>query len=102
MAHGTIEFFTSSCPFSFTGGPYQQPGGPRGGKDYANELGADGDEIANATHNPRTEGLWTFLLASTVATGISIASKILSHFEGFLFSSSSSMPDSSAERIRHL
>ena len=69
MANGTIEFFTSSSPFSFTGWTYQQPGGTRGGKDYANELGADGDEIANATHNPRTEGLWTFLLASTVATG---------------------------------
>ena len=69
MAHGTIEFFTSSSPFSFPGWTYQQPGGTRGNKDYANELGADGDEIANGTNNPKTEGSWTFLLADSVEVG---------------------------------
>ena len=40
--------------------------------------------------------------ASTVAMGISSALNTLSHLEGAFFSSSSSMPESSAERIRHL
>ena len=72
MAHGTIEFFNSSSPFSFTGWTYQLPGGTQRSKEYANELGDDGDEIANATHNPRSEGSWTFLLASSVSAGTPI------------------------------
>lgn len=69
MAHGTIEFFTSSCPFEFDGWTYQQPGGTRSSKDYANELGADGNEIANKTHNDKEEGSWTFLLADSIEVG---------------------------------
>ena len=72
MANGTIEFFSSTCPFKFSGWTYQQPGGTQGTMDYANELGPDGDEIANGTHNPKDSASWTFILASTVSVGTAL------------------------------
>ena len=67
MANGTIEFFASACPLSFTGWELQSEGPRSTEVNYTNELKADGDELANASTGTKTTGSWVFV--STVAPG---------------------------------
>ena len=70
--NGTINFFESDCPFTFTGWELQKQGGESTAKDYVNELGKSGDEIRRAAVNPKTATSWEFILAESVSVGSDI------------------------------
>ena len=68
MAHGTIEFFNPTCPITVgSDWDFQTCGPKQASQEYANELGADGDELANAAHGKRTSWSWTFV--NNLSTG---------------------------------
>lgn len=78
MAHGTVDFFNPSSPFTFTGWTFQNAGGQTTSRTYANELGATGNEIMNGTHGPRTSGSWTYVASATGALTIPKVGQIVS------------------------
>ena len=62
MAHGTIDFFNPTCPITVgSDWDFQTCGPKQSTKNYVNELGADGDELAHATAGKRTTWSWTFV-----------------------------------------
>ena len=68
MAHGTVAFFNPTCPISVgSDWDFQTSGPKQTASNYVNELGADGDEIANGTHGKKTSWSWTFV--NNLSTG---------------------------------
>ena len=62
MAHGTIDFFSPTCPITVGGDwDFQTCGSKQTSENYVNELDDDGDELRHATHGKRTEWSWTFV-----------------------------------------
>lgn len=62
MAHGTIDFFSPTCPITVGADWDFQTCGPKQTSiNYFNELGSDGDELRRATSGKRTEWSWTFV-----------------------------------------
>ena len=66
--HGTVDFFNPTCPISVgSDWDFQNCGPKQTASNYASELNAHGDELANALHGKKTTWSWTFV--NNLSTG---------------------------------
>ena len=72
MSHGTIAFFQSTSPFSFSGWELQKTNPRRTVLDYLNEFKGDGDELMHASPGSKTSGSWEYILTLAPRTEVVI------------------------------
>lgn len=62
MAHGTVQFFAPACDITVDSHwKFQDGGAKETTRERASELGADGDEVAHATHGARSTTSFIFI-----------------------------------------